>query len=177
MKYLILKSKLQQACDKNIYNFLPYYAGEKDLSIVNEFLDNLISKKSNDIFDLLFSDKVAIAKALVLQHISLIKEREIIKRKNIARIEVLEDEAKSRMVQLESFYIRNYIFFEDSKTRTELEKRINDLEKQINLEVASCWKDVVIIKKDLMAIMSEYKSNVRKDKLLSLEGIKESKTD
>ena len=154
---------IYSSLEYRVYNFLPYYGNTNDLSVINQFIDSQSSKKSEDEVELMFSEKVGIAKALVIQILSQIKEREIIKERNFAKINY----DMGRLSWLKDMCAGSYAL-NMSNADLDLEKQVVNLEKEKRTEQVSCWRDLVNLKKDLMGIMAEYKTTAKKKKVLSM---------
>lgn len=148
--------------------FIPCYAGKSDVETLNRFLDTQGPGDTGDEIDMMFSDKVKLAKTSVLQIMSQINERLIIKKMNVERIYYDIDKCRTGILNAEDVYSRNYSA-NDKDARSRLEAEITRLEQEKRKEETSCWRDLVQLRKELMMIMSEYKNNSRKKKMLSME--------
>lgn len=151
---------------RDIFNFLPYYADRDDIATINQFINRQVTGQSKDEIDEIFADRISNARAVVLQIISQIREREVLKRKCIERIGKMEDELKNQLRFQNDFYM-NCMFPESNRTRMETESRIHELERNMNFEETSCWKDLVLLKKELMLFVKEYRSTSVKNRLVS----------
>lgn len=81
------------------------------------------------------------ARDSVVSLLSLIREREIIKKKNIESITKSIDRCESIILNIKEFRKRNYIT-NAGREETELLKEINRLNKEKRTEEMSCWQDI-----------------------------------
>ncbi|MFH1367952.1 MAG: hypothetical protein ABII64_02370 [Elusimicrobiota bacterium] len=172
MKYEILEEKLNPD-SKYSKGFLPAYANKEDLSLLNRFIEMQSKADYTDEIDLLFSDKTALAKSSVLNIISQIKERIAIKENNLKNIEYGISNQRTRLFNIEDLFANSYSF-DVTKAKNDIEKAIESSEKEKREQEVSCWRDLALLRKDLMFGMNEYKSNSRKKQLItgsSLEGV------
>ena len=172
MEYLFHNTKIRslheciEKSGRDIFNFLPYYADRDDIATINQFINSQVTGQSKDEIDEIFADRISNARAVVLQIISQIREREMIKRKCLERIGKMEDDLKNQLRMENNFYM-NCMFPESNRTRMEAESRIHELERNKSFEETSCWKDLVLLKKELMLFVKEYRSSSVKNRLVS----------
>ena len=154
--------------DHETDGFLPYYATEKDLSKINEFLDAQKYKPGSDLIDILFTDKVNSTKFSVLNLISQIRERQHIKRRNLERIDYDVDKFKTHLAQIEDLCLYNETFdFDRRKTKISLGGKIAGLKKDKRGEEIACWRDLTELRKELLDLTKEYKAASRKRELVA----------
>ena len=152
--------------ENKVYGFLPLYADKYDLNKLNKFMDYQIPIECTDEIEQIFSDKVKLSKGSVIQVISQIKERELIKKRSTRMIDYSIDKCRTKILGVNGFYTGNFVYGED-KTINDLEKEVLKLEKEKRDAETSCWRDLSQLRKDLLFIMSEYKTNARKKELIA----------
>jgi len=159
--------KLFDSRDPETDGFLPYYASEKDLSEINKFLDAWKYKRGSDLIDVLFTDKANVARFSILHLISRMREREVIKKRNLEKIDYDMDRFRTHLAQAEDLCLYNEIHDLDRrKTRINLEGKIAGLGKDRRAEEISCWHDLIQTRKELMDLIKEYRATARKKELI-----------
>jgi hypothetical protein len=110
-------------------------------------------------------DKLRFKKASLDQVIDLINEREQVKDNNIASIE-----SELIKVQIELFPYKCIVYplFPDNKRKSNLERAISELESHRRQEEISCWKDTLKLWLQLIEIITEYRTTLRKAQILTL---------
>jgi len=147
---------------------LPSYGSEKDLSEINKFLDAWKYKPGSDLIDVLFTDKVNATKFSILHLISQMRERRVIKKRNLERIDYDADKFKTELAQTEDLCLYNEIFnLDNRKTKINLDGKITGLEKEKRAEETSCWRDLTQLRKELADLIKEYKIASRKKELIA----------
>lgn len=159
--------KLYDSLSHKTDNFLSPYVTEKDLSKIDKFLDTGKYKPNSDVIDALFTDKVDATKFLILHLISQIREREIIKERNLESIDYDMGKFRTHLMQLEEIRLYHEIFdLERRRTKISLGEKIAGLEKEKRAEETSCWRDLTQLRKELMDSIKEYKTSSRKKELI-----------
>jgi len=147
---------------------LPSYGSEKDLSEINKFLDAWKYKPGSDLIDVLFTDKANVARFSILHLISQMRERRVIKKRNLERIDYDADKFKTELAQIEDLCLYNEIFnLDNRKTKLNLDGKITGLEKEKRAEETSCWRDLTQLRKELTDLIKEYKIASRKKELIT----------
>jgi len=132
---------------------------------VEEFLPSLDGylNKSLDLVDRMAAEKVALSKLTIGQLVNQLHEREKIKEDNFNVIDYEWCRVYSELMQIEqgSHYNPQY-----DKHITNLERMLADLDKQKRDETVKFWKDTSDLKKDLTEAFKEYRSAIRREKIL-----------
>ena len=160
--------KLFDSPGRETEGFLPYYATENDLSEINKFLGAWKYKPDSDLIDVLFTDKVNATKFSIVHLISQMRERQIIKKRNLGKIDYDMDKFKTHLAQIEDLCLYNQILDLDKrKTKISLFEKITGLEKEKRAEETSCWRDLTQLRKELTDLIKEYKIASRKKELIA----------
>ena len=158
----------EKAIEDKIQEMLPFYADAYDLYFLNLFLNSHVSQHPVDEIELLFSEKTKIAKVSAIQLLSLIRERKLLKERSLEKISNDTDDCRTRILNIrQSDYASDEEYFHASQSRESLENKILELRKEKREAELSCWQDIVMLRKELLISMLDYKSNVSKKKLLS----------
>jgi hypothetical protein len=108
-------------------------------------------------------EKLTVQRASITQIVRLILEREKFKQGNISS---LESEIQEFQSKLYLYKCRLYPIELDNKRKGTLEKMISDLEKRRKEEETDCWKDTLELWQELLKLTAEYKTALRKSKIL-----------
>jgi hypothetical protein len=160
--------KLYDSPNRETNAFIPYYATEKDLSEINKFLGAWKYKPGSDLIDVLFTDKVNATKFSIVNLISQMRERRVIKKRNLERIDYDTDRFKTELAQIEDLCLYNEIFnLDNRKTKINLDGKIAGLKKEKRAEETSCWRDLTQLRKELTDLIKEYRIASRKKELIA----------
>lgn len=146
--------------------FIPVYADKNDLNLLNRFMEMQCAANYKDEIDLMFSDKTAFAKSSVINNISQIKERMYLRDRNIGKIDYDICSQRNRLLQLEDLFTNGTSPI-THKLKNDIERTILESEKEKRDQEVSCWRDIALLRKDLMLGMNYYKTNSRKKQLIS----------
>ena len=114
--------------------------------------------------DSFFTDKLELNELHVSGLVSQIYKRNDIKNENLYRIDKDMMKCQNKIFEIEhlpKWYNKNI-----TNTRNTLEKEILDLEKEKRSEYVSWWRDLVLIKKDLINTIKELKSSENRQNLV-----------
>ena len=160
--------KLNDSHDHERYAFLPYYASEKDLSKINEFLDAWKYEPGSDLIDVLFTNRLNVTKFSILHLISQMRERQHAKKRNLKRIDYDVSKFNTHLAQTEDQCLYNEILdLDNRKTKISLAQKIAGLEKDRRSEEISCWRDLTQLRKELIDLIKECKTESRKKELIT----------
>ena len=159
-------NSLENALKEKRCAFLPCHATENDINVLNRFIDSLSPGNTGDELESLLCGKVGIAKGMVLQRISQINERQRIKENNIKNIKDSIEKKKSRVEFIDEL---NFRWQDDNRIRekNDINKEMLVLESEIRRQESDCWKDIVMLRNELIEIMSKYRENSIKKDLIS----------
>ncbi len=114
--------------------------------------------------DSFFKDKLELNNLHVSSLISQIYKRNDIKKENLYRIDKNMMKCQSEIFEIEhvpKWYNKNI-----TTTRNTLEKQILDLDKEKRAEYVSWWRDLVLVKRDLINTFKEFKSSENRQSLI-----------
>ena len=129
-------------------------------------LNELIIKPPPSVENLaeeVIKEKGMFQKASLEQTIKLISERENAKQRNIASI---ASEIMDLQSQLYLYKCHRYPISPDNKRKSNLERAISELENRRRQEEITCWKDTLKLWQELLTVGAEYRSTVRKTRML-----------
>jgi len=126
------------------------------------FKSNNSHPESGDAF---FLDKVERIKQVILETISEMKSRQRLNEFFIQGIDSKVASFLHDLDELKHWSLGNNPSIETR--RIHLEKEVLQLEKEKRINNLNCWRDLLLLKKDLREALSEYKSLMRFKEILS----------
>jgi len=115
--------------------------------------------------DSFFTDKLDVQRLHVSGLASQIRRRNAIKDENLSRIDL--DMVKCQSVLLELEHIPKVFDPTIARTRNTFEKELLTLEKEKRAEYVSWWRDLVLVKRDLITAFKEFTSAEKRVDLIS----------
>lgn len=156
----IMQSKGED--DKSCALFNEKALDNNQFDILRQFLTFKPLLKDNLAEDII-KEKIRFQKATLVQLVSLIIERERIKKRNIAS---LDSEIMDFQSQLYIYKCHIYPINPDNKRKSNLERALSELENRRRQEEIDCWKDTLRLWQEVLKVAAEYRTAVRKAKLL-----------
>ena len=125
---------------------------------IDEEPDNQIT------IDSFFQDRVTLNRMHVSSLVSQITRRNNLQKDNLYKIE--KDMMKCQAQLFEIEHVPRWYNANITRTRNMLEKEILALEKEKRAEYVSCWRDLVLVKRDLIGALKEFKSTEQRQELV-----------
>jgi len=133
-------------------------------------IDSILPSKpdhKNDIVNTFVNDKLSMNKANISLLRQLVNDRTKIREDNIYSIEYKIMQCRNYIIALETWPTLSNSMVEGK--RANLGQTITKLESERGMEFSRCWNDQVRLYQEILKAVGEYKSSVRKTKLLSGE--------
>jgi len=137
---------------------------KKEISYLPISSIDLYPSNSNDPLNNFFQAKRVNLARSVEDITGLIKQREKIKEQNLYKITLGECEIKSKLLNLENWYLGVDPVID--KRRAIFEKELLDFGKQKRIEESAAWKDILSLKNDLRGVIQDLYKEQTKQKLL-----------
>lgn len=137
------------------------------LTLDDHFFEPSVDKEeslNSTTLDSFFTDKLELNRLHVSGLISQIHRRNNMKDENLYRIDKDMMKCQSKLFEIE--HIPKWYNANITRTRNTLEKEILALEKEKRAEYVSWWRDLVLIKKDLINTFKEFKSAEQRQNLV-----------
>jgi len=176
--------------ENNYRNTIPNYQNESVIELkpiyhtdLKASLDNLVLKEKPEqekgLLERVFSDKTKNLKASVKALISEIKLRENLDKLLLNNI---DDSICRQNTYLENLkglkaHYQPEMFEKISKTKSQLESNILELENEKRKEYLECWRDLMFMKKYLHSALKDYWDLTKKRQLLSYDPIELTKNE
>jgi len=163
-----IQPKLDEVQDQNSQNNTTYPPSHQlKYQSLGSLLNPQKNNQSSDPIHQIWQDKLRISRFKVSSLLKTLSLREKIKKENIYNIN--EDICKLHTIQFAMANDSSVGEYTGNMQNFGLEKAVGNLEREIRSEITGCWKDISMMRKDLIEATSDYLSLKRKMRLLGLK--------
>jgi hypothetical protein len=163
-----IRPTLKEIEDKNSKSPNSHYVFDKlKYQSLESLLHNPQKIKHSDPINQIWQDKLKISRFRISSLINALALREKIKHENIYRINY--DICKIDTLKFAMANDSSLGRYTTNIYNTGLEKTVSGLEREKRTESIGCWKDILMMRKDLIEAVSEYLSLKRKMGLLGIK--------
>lgn len=126
------------------------------------------TKNSEDIVGEIFEDKLHALKTTIESILAQIEQRKKFTKNNLLSLLRGECKCDTELMQLEDKLKYSGAAGPGAdKAKATAQKELLNLERERRFEGVSCWRDLVFLRKELVNTLSEYKTALRKQAMLS----------
>ena len=144
---------------KETSDLIPSFSKQEDLPAKRRTLEKQSPENKDDLLNTFSSDKVAMLGATLENILSRIEERKRIKERNV--VSIRKDMCRCQSYLLEIEALSNLLYTQGinmGRGRTNLDRQMFSLKKDLRSEELSYRRDLVFLKKEFMETLKEYQA-------------------